>query len=317
MIESLVLIAALSVAQTNATEIRHRFLAVDDGTHTLHHVDQTDSAKNWRVPFGNYCMDMQLIGNGRVLLAVDDGYKEFELATGKELKAFKGLKGSTHAVERLPDGRTILGGRGGLAGMPHGCAVLDTNDAVIGKFELPGFQWIRHLRTTTRGTLILAAAGRVGECDLDGKIVWSASVPGNNFKAVEIDSERVLVSSGPGGRTIREIDHTGKVLKTLDGAALKEGAFCGFHRLKNGNLVVANWLGHGSNHDWQGLFEYDAQGKVVWSFGVKQSSFVEVIVLDGLDTQAIHAQHTNAVLAPWGARADAAQTGSTDRKETR
>ncbi len=42
-------------------------------------------------------MDLQLIGSNKVLLAVDDGYREFALADGKELKAFKGvLGGRTH-----------------------------------------------------------------------------------------------------------------------------------------------------------------------------------------------------------------------------
>ena len=279
------------------SSIKHRFLAVDDGTLSLHHVDQNDPSKNWKVPFGGYSMDLQCIGAGRVLLAVDDGYKEFALADGKELKAFKGLTGKSHSVERLADGRTLLAMRD-MAGMGHGFVVLDKNDTVLGKVTLPGFQWIRHLRSTARGTLIIAAAGRVAECTLDGIILWNAAVPGNNFKAVELDEQRVLVSCGPGGRTLREIDHTGKVLKTLDGKDLKEGNFCGFQRLKNGNLVQTNWLGHGSNHDWQGIFEYDDQNKVVWSYGVKQSSFVEVIVLDDLDLSVLHAQQSNAQLAP-------------------
>ena len=279
------------------SSIKHRFLAVDDGTGSLHYVDQGDPSKNWKVSIGGYSMDLQFIGSGRILLAVNDGYKEFALADGKQLKVFKGLTGSTHSVERLADGRTLLAMRD-MAGIGHGFVVLDKNDAVLGKVTLPGFQWIRHLRSTVRGTLIIAAAGRVGESTLDGKLLWNTAVPGNNFKAVELDEQRVLVSCGPAGRNLREIDHSGKVLKTIDGKDLKEGSFCGFQRLKNGNLVQANWLGHGSNHDGQVLFEYDAQNKVVWSYGVKQSSFVEVIVLDDLDLNVLHAQQSNAQLAP-------------------
>ena len=47
-----------------ATPTRHRFVAVDDGTHTLVHVDENDSARNWSVATG-FVMDMQLIGQGR------------------------------------------------------------------------------------------------------------------------------------------------------------------------------------------------------------------------------------------------------------
>jgi outer membrane protein assembly factor BamB len=291
----------LLCSQLPAAEIRHRFLAVDDGTLTLHHIDQNDTNRNWKVPFGGYCMDLQLIGADKVLLAVDDGYREFALADGKELKAFKGvLGGRTHSVERLPDGRTLLAIRE-HPGLGHGIIVLDAKDGVQAKLSFPEVGWLRHLRSTTRGTLIVAAAGWVLECGLDGKEVWRAKVPGNNFKAVELDDQRVLVSCGPGGRTLRTIDHTGKVLDTLDGKDLKEGSFVGFQRLANGNLMIANWLGHGSQHDWLGLFEYDATGTVVWKFGQAKSSFVEVLVLDGLDTTRLHAQQREGRLAPPGA----------------
>ncbi len=282
-------------APTNA--IAHRFLAVDDGLLSLHHVDQTNPARNWTVKFGSYCMDLQLIGQDRVLLAVGDGYKEFALADGKELKAFGGLGGKTHSVERLPDGRTVLGGRE-FKGLPHGIVILDANDMELARFALPEHAWIRHLRTTVRGTLIVAAAGRISECTLDGKVLWTARVPGSNFKAVELAEGKVLVSCGPGGRTLREVERSGDVRIVLDGQALPEGSFCGFQRLANGDVMVANWLGHGAQHDGMVFFQYDAAGNVVWRFGRKGSSFVEVIVLDGLDTTQLHAQWTNGVVAP-------------------
>ncbi len=66
-----------------ATEpTRHRFLAVDDGTHTLIHVDESDPARNWSVATG-YVMDMQLIGQDRVLLSVDDGFREYDGGLGQ------------------------------------------------------------------------------------------------------------------------------------------------------------------------------------------------------------------------------------------
>jgi hypothetical protein len=238
-----------------------------------------------------------LIGQDRVLLAVGDGYKEFALADGKELKAFAGLGGKTHSIERLPDGRTILGGRD-FKGLPHGIIILDANDKELTRFALPEHAWIRHLRTTVRGTLVIAAQGRVSECTMAGQVLWTTPVPGNNFKAVELAEGKVLVSSGPGGRTLREVERSETVKTVLDGKALKEGAFCGFQRLANGDCVVAIWLGHGAQHDGMVLFQFDAAGNLVWRFGQKGSSFVEVIVLDGLDTSKLHAQQADGRLAP-------------------
>jgi len=53
----------LLCSQFPAAEIRRRLLAVDDGTLTLHHVDQNDPSRNWKVPFGGCCIDLQLIGS--------------------------------------------------------------------------------------------------------------------------------------------------------------------------------------------------------------------------------------------------------------
>jgi hypothetical protein len=78
--------ALCQTTPAGAAPTRHRFLAVDDGTHTLVHVDENDPARNWSVATG-YVMDMQLIGPDRVLLSVDDGFREYEVSSGKLLKS--------------------------------------------------------------------------------------------------------------------------------------------------------------------------------------------------------------------------------------
>jgi hypothetical protein len=50
-------------------------------------------------------------------------------------------------------------------------------------------------------------------------------------------------------------------------------------------VAVANWLGHGPDHDGTVLVEYDRDGKIVWRYGRAHASFVEVIVLDGISAQ--------------------------------
>ena len=98
--------AACSAA---APPARHRFLAVDDGTHTLVHVDENDPRRNWSVATG-YVMDMQRVGQDRVLLSVDDGFREYEVSSGKLLKSVKGVGGKAYSVYRTSAGHTILTG---------------------------------------------------------------------------------------------------------------------------------------------------------------------------------------------------------------
>jgi hypothetical protein len=52
-------------------------------------------------------------------------------------------------------------------------------------------------------------------------------------------------------------------------------------------VVVANWLGHGPDHDGTVLVEYDREGRIVWRYGRPHASFVEVIVLDGISKHGL------------------------------
>src|ERR1039458_3964591 len=111
-----------TVCSAAAPPARHRFLAVDDGTHTLVHVDENDTARNWSVATG-YVMDMQLIGPDRVLLSVDDGFREYEVSSGKLLKSVKGAGGKSYSVYRTKDERTLLTGDD-LGGQKGACLVI-------------------------------------------------------------------------------------------------------------------------------------------------------------------------------------------------
>jgi len=56
---------------------------------------------------------------------------------------------------------------------------------------------------------------------------------------------------------------------------------------RDGHVVVANWLGHGPDHDGTVLVEYDREGRIVWRYGRPHASFVEVIVLDGISKHGL------------------------------
>ena len=153
-----------------ATPMRHRFLAVDDGTHTLVHVDESDPARNWSVATG-YVMDMQLVGQDRVLLSVDDGFREYEVASGKLLKSVKGAGGKSYSVYRTTDGRTLLTGDD-LGGQKGACLVVyDRADKIIERKVFDGLTMLRHLRPTPEGTYLLAAVGQVVEVDARWNII--------------------------------------------------------------------------------------------------------------------------------------------------
>ena len=268
------------------TPTRHQFIAVDDGTHTLVHVDENDPARNWSVATG-YVMDMQLIGQDRLLLSVDDGFREYEVASGKLLKSVKGNGGRSYSVYRTTGERTLLTGDD-LGGQKGACLVVyDRADNIIERKAFDGLTMLRHLRPTPEGTYLLAAVGQVVEVDGRWNILRQSKVAGNLFKAVRLANGNVLCSSGPGARFLKELNPQGEVVREIQGDQLTEGSFTGFHLQRDGHVVVANWLGHGPDHDGTVLVEYDHAGSIVWHYSHPHASFVEVIVLDGISEHGL------------------------------
>jgi len=283
---AIILLLPITRCHAAATPTRHRFVAVDDGTHTLVHVDENDPARNWSVATG-FVMDMQLIGQGRVLLSVDDGFREYEVASGKLLKAVKGAGGRGYTVYRAKGERTLLVGDD-LGGQKGACLVVyDHSETIIERKAFDGLAVIRHLRPTPEGTYLLAAVGQVVEVDARWNIVRQSKLPGNLFKAVRLANGNVLCSSGPGARFLKELNPQGALVREIQGDQLKEGSFTGFHVQRDGHVVVANWLGHGPDHDGTVLVEYDREGRIVWRYGCPHASFVEVIVLDGISKHGL------------------------------
>ena len=52
--------------------------------------------------------------------------------------------------------------------------------------------------------------------------------------------------------------------------------------LKNGNVVVANWRGHGYEGDGPHIIEFDADNRVVWTWAelTKAKYVTNVLVLE-------------------------------------
>ena len=61
---------------------------------------------------------------------------------------------------------------------------------------------------------------------------------------------------------------------------LENGVRSGYDPLPNGNVVIANWRGHGFDGESKHLFEFNADNEIVWSWDdptVKSVTTVQVI----------------------------------------
>ncbi len=251
-----------------AADIAHKFLAVDNKLNNLVYVDQGDPKNNWTTAIPRGSRDLQIIEGEKVLVSHGNGAGEYDLATGKKLWAIDSFRG-INSARRLPDGNTILGGHGS-----GGICIytVDRKGKKLGELVLKGLRDLRLMRRLKNGNILLTVSGpyRVIEVDPKGKIVWQARIPGKGYKAVRLPSGNTLVSTA-GAVIIVELDANGKTVSSVGGKKahpkLLLDCFSGFDTLKNGNVVVANWLGHGNAGKGYHLIEFDRKNNVVWTWG--------------------------------------------------
>jgi len=263
-------IAALSlcIATLAAGEaISHRFVVVDNGGNKLVLVDQREPAKGWSVTIPGGSRDAQAVANDRVLVSHGTGAAEYALADGKKAWSVDTFKGVSTA-RRLPSGTTILGmdGAGGCA-----IAEVDTAGKEIGRITVAGTSALRLMRRLDNGHTLLGLAEpkQVVEADAAGKVVAQWKLPGKGYLAERLASGHTLASNGD-AVSVQELDASGAVVKEWGGAKTHGSArllwFSGFQRLANGNVVVANWCGHGLTGKGPHVVEFDAANTLVWQW---------------------------------------------------
>ena len=277
--------------------IQHEFIAIDEGHATLLHINERDQAKNWLVPIGQpAARDMQLIGDGKILIGHHHGYSEFDIALGRLTKEFKSLEGVT-AVRRQPNGHTIIAGVD--ISPTKGVAILelDASDKEISRVNFPG-DYVRLVRQTNDGTYLMSCNDRIREGSRDGKYLREFPVAEfyHAWKSLRLPNGNLMVTAGYGAFVV-ELDPSGKVVRKFGGKEsvpekVRPFFYAMFQLLPNGNVVLANWQGHGPGFGHSGvqLLEFNDAGEIIWTWSKPDliSSLQGVLVLDGLDTTKLH-----------------------------
>lgn len=291
------LIGILAYSSVSAQNYRgnRKFLLRDEGLSQVSFVNLDDSTANWyvKVPAGR---DLQLVGNGSVLVSTGTGYQELDVHSGKMLKEVSEYPGAVMA-RRLKNGNTLLVGlnwenKKGIVLMEVGSD--GTKRKVL---NFPEHDYVRLVRETPKGTYLITANTMVFESDRDGKVIWKANLTGpkkiNSWQALRVRKNKTVVSSGY-AVNFQILDKDGSVSKTFTGPKeVNPHFFAGFQVLNNGNYLVTNWQGHGPDYGKSGnqLLEFTPQGKLVWSWKqdpAKFSSLQGVIALDGLDPEYVY-----------------------------
>lgn len=291
------LAVGLAAALARGDEIKHRFLVSDFMHHAVHYVDQTDPSKNWTLTLPELAMDLQLVGNNRLLCNRSQGYDVYDLSTRQKVDSFQSdAAKEIRTVRRLADGRTFLGSQLGTV------YEFDAQKKLTATYEMPkAITYVRMMRFTPKGTLLLAANDGAYEVSLakglepEKRLIRKFTLPRprNAYMALYVPDGRLLLSGGyskgfftfgADGSLLKDT-----VLKQPEG--LNNYFYAGFQVLKNGNVVLSNWTGHSEKDFKPGLkaVELDKDHAIVWSWNESYGGTVNnLIVLDELDTAVLN-----------------------------
>jgi hypothetical protein len=264
---ALVLAALAYLAQSG--EIKHRFLASDGETSKLIYVDQAHPEKDWTIDAPKGPRDIRLVDEKTVLVSHRGGAAEFDLQTGKQTWIVNGYK-EVQAAIRLPNGHTLLAGLTEKGSTLHD---VDRDGKEVGRVVVVGRRPVKNMQRLENGNFLMTCGDpsqkQAIETDPSGKVLWEASLPGPADDIDRLDNGLTVVPTGSIGSAIY-LDREGKVVATRGGKDahpdLKINWFASTQTLKNGNLVVTNWLGHKAGKTGPHALEFDAANKLVWKW---------------------------------------------------
>ena len=285
-------------------------------------MNEAAPAKNYIVNIARaHPRDMQLEGDGKLLISHDLGYCEYDIKTGNRLKDVSTYH-DVSAVRRLENGDLLIAGvdfdqkklnKGDMPiGDPTGRHVLLVEYSPEGK-EVKRTTYVgdylRLIRETAAGTYLFSCNTMFREADKSGTYVKDFAVDGfkHAWKALRLSNGNTIMSGGYGA-FMAEVDANGKLVRKFGDAAsvapeIHPYFYALFQVLPNGDIVAANWQGHGKGHGGSGkqIVEFSPDSKIVWTWSDSQviSSIQAVLVLDGLDI-AQRYDERSGIMAPIG-----------------
>ena len=151
---------------------------------------------------------------------------------------------------------------------------------------------------------------RIREGSRDGKYLRECLVEGfyHVWKALRLPNGNLMMTAGYGAFAV-ELDSSGKILRKFGGKEsvpekVRPFFYAMFQLLPSGNILLANWQGHGEGHGAKGiqLLEFNPGGEIVWQWSESKliSSLQGVVVLDGLNTKLLHDERDGLMKPVYG-----------------
>lgn len=187
--------------------------------------------------------------------------------------------------ERLANGNSLLG-----EGGPAKALELDVGKAVVRSIavtttEAAAHAQIRHVHRLANGNVLLALEGEgvARELDASGKTVWEYKRVPRIHEAIRLPNGNTVIGGGDSKRVL-EVTSAGQIaweFNANDAPELGLAFVASVQVLKNGDLLVCNWLGADGGTGVH-AFQVTRDKKVVWKLDDHQllKSATTVTALD-------------------------------------
>lgn len=242
----------------------------------------------WEHPFPSIAVCFRMTANGNVVFA-DGGTPTGIQEVNREHKVVFDYRAKCEQVlgcDTLPNGHFLVAEQG-----PCQAVEVNSKGEIVSTVKLfttekRAHQQLRCLHQLENGHILACheAEGVVREYSRDGNSVWEYPNVKNVFEALRLPNGNTLIGCGTDKRVI-EVTPEKKIvweLTAADRPELNLSWITGLQVLKNGNVVVANFL-RGQEGKGVHAFEVtrDQQKKVVWKFDdhklIKSITMVKVL----------------------------------------
>jgi hypothetical protein len=313
LLSIVVFLATIAFAQDSIPQMHHKLLLADEGNGKVHYINLDNKSDKWSTTCSN--RDLQLVGDNHLMVSDNggNGYSELDVSTGVLIShvAISSVSSGINSSFRLSKEETFCT----RDGSPAKIYTTNATGKIVATITLSLDASVRICRPTAKGTFIIGGktAGTMCEFDSTGKKIWECNAGGEPYMALRLPDGTTLMSSGYGGQMVRA-DQKGTVIRKFptdndkksnskfwDKA--KPNFFAGFQILKNGNIVVSNWQGHGTGYGSSGyqLIEIDSALSRVVAFWKQDASFVSslhnVLIIDDFDTKLLYSDR-DGILQP-------------------
>lgn len=269
--------------------LHYEFLCIDEGRNALLRADSSSKKIHWRIDLTDYPLarDMQRLDHETVLVGYENGYFECDIATGR-ISHICGNWNQVTSARRMSDGKTLVTGLN-LEGSEGVCVIaLDSNDSVIEKQTRAG-DYVRLMRPGHGDTFLFCTNDHIVETDSHLVEIRRFQCDGflHAWKPMVLPDDSILISAGYGAFMAR-FSPNAELLQIFGKKEdlpleVEPNFYASFEITNDGNILVANWQGHGPHNGHKGrqLICFSSEGDFLdaWSFSDDISSFQGLLLL--------------------------------------